>query len=47
MISDKVRPQARCKVRVVSGEKPKAFLCASSEEMRGHTNRIKKPHSHE
>ncbi|MGY4501241.1 hypothetical protein ACVWYH_005172 [Bradyrhizobium sp. GM24.11] len=29
------------------GEKPKAILCASSEQMCGHINRTKKTHSHE
>jgi len=36
-------PQARCKVPVVTGgEKPKAILCASSEEACGHVNQTKK-----
>ncbi|WP_283808521.1 hypothetical protein [Bradyrhizobium japonicum] len=29
------------------GEKPKAILCASSEQMCGHINRTRKTHSHE
>ena len=35
------------KYRSSGGKKPKAILCASSDEMCGRINRIKKPHSHE
>ena len=41
-------PQARCKVPFATGgEKPKAILCASSEEACGRVIRTKKPYPHE